>query len=59
METKKYKLHVRVFLSKYRGYTLCPDCGGGRLRQEARDVRSVAARLPEICSLSIKMLRIF
>jgi excinuclease ABC subunit A len=37
METKKYKLHVRVFLSKYRGYTLCPDCGGGRLRQEARD----------------------
>ena len=40
METKKYKLHVRVFLSKYRGYTLCPDCGGGRLRQEARDVQS-------------------
>ncbi len=39
METKKYKLHVRVFLSKYRGYTRCPDCGGGRLRQEARDVR--------------------
>ena len=39
METKKYKLHVRVFLSKYRGYTLCPDCSGGRLRQEARDVR--------------------
>ena len=31
LETKKYKLHVRVFLSKYRGYTLCPDCGGGRL----------------------------
>ena len=25
LETKKYKLHVRVFLSKYRGYTLCPD----------------------------------
>ena len=39
LETKKYKLHVRVFLSKYRGYTLCPDCGGGRLRQEARDVK--------------------
>jgi len=35
LETKKYKLHVRVFLSKYRGYTLCPDCGGSRLRQEA------------------------
>src|SRR5256714_10657388 len=38
LETKKYKLHVRVFLSKYRGYTLCPDCGRGPLRQEAHDV---------------------
>jgi len=37
--TRKYKLHVRVFMSKYRGYTLCPDCEGARLRQEARDVR--------------------
>ncbi|MCV5831399.1 hypothetical protein OFN28_32565, partial [Escherichia coli] len=27
LETKKYKLHVRVFLAKYRGYTICPDCG--------------------------------
>ncbi|HEY8227104.1 MAG TPA: excinuclease ABC subunit UvrA [Pyrinomonadaceae bacterium] len=54
METKKYKLHVRVFLSKYRGYTLCPDCGGGRLRQEARDVKVGGRSLQEICSLSIK-----
>jgi excinuclease ABC subunit A len=54
METKKYKLHVRVFLSKYRGYTLCPDCGGGRLRQEARDVKVGGRTLPEVCSLSIK-----
>ncbi|HEY0727233.1 MAG TPA: hypothetical protein VGD38_04130, partial [Pyrinomonadaceae bacterium] len=54
LETKKYKLHVRVFLSKYRGYTLCPDCGGGRLRQEARDVKVGARTLPELCSLSIK-----
>jgi excinuclease ABC subunit A len=54
MDTKKYKLHVRVFLSKYRGYTLCPDCGGGRLRQEARDVKVSGRALPEICALSIK-----
>src|SRR5204863_4530103 len=38
LETKKYKLHVRVFLAKYRGYTKCPDCEGQRLCQEARDV---------------------
>jgi excinuclease ABC subunit A len=54
LEEKKYKLHVRVFLSKYRGYTRCPDCAGGRLRQEARDVKIGASSLPEICALSIK-----
>jgi excinuclease ABC subunit A len=54
METKKYKLHVRVFLSKYRGYTLCPDCKGGRLRQEARDVKVSGRTLAEICAMSIR-----
>ena len=39
LERKKYKVHVRVFLSRYRGYLTCPDCGGSRLRREARDVR--------------------
>jgi excinuclease ABC subunit A len=59
LETKKYKLHVRVFLSKYRGYTLCPDCGGGRLRQEARDVKVGDATLPEVCALAIKDAAVF
>ena len=35
LDTKKYKVHVRVFMSRYRGYTRCPDCGGSRLRPEA------------------------
>ncbi|HXU39788.1 MAG TPA: excinuclease ABC subunit UvrA [Blastocatellia bacterium] len=52
LETKKYKLHVRVFLSKYRGYTLCPDCGGSRLRLEARLVRVCDKTLPEVCAMS-------
>ncbi|HKQ78353.1 MAG TPA: excinuclease ABC subunit UvrA [Blastocatellia bacterium] len=54
LETKKYKLHVRVMLSKYRGYTRCPDCKGGRLRAEARDVFLGGKTLPEVCGLSIK-----
>ena len=54
LETKKYKLHVRVFLAKYRGYTACPDCEGQRLRQEARDVKIGGKSLPEIVALSIK-----
>ena len=53
LETKKYKLHVRVFMAKYRGYTLCPECKGGRLRQAARDVKVAGRSLPEIVALSI------
>ena len=60
LETKKYKLHVRVFLSKYRGYALCPDCEGGRLRQEARDVRVGGRTLPEVsAALNQRCGRVF
>ena len=38
LEHKKYKMHVRIFLSRYRGYAKCLACHGDRLRQEARDV---------------------
>jgi excinuclease ABC subunit A len=54
LESKKYKLHVRVMLAKYRGYTRCPECRGGRLRVEARDVFVGGKTLPEVCALSIK-----
>ncbi len=59
LETKKYKLHVRVFLAKYRGYTTCPDCSGGRLRAEARDVKVGGRALHEVCALSIKDAAVF
>ncbi|HCP78374.1 MAG TPA: hypothetical protein DIU11_11765, partial [Pusillimonas sp.] len=35
LETKAYKMHVRVLLSKYRSYTPCPHCGGARLKPDA------------------------
>jgi excinuclease ABC subunit A len=35
LETKSYKMHIRVLLSKYRSYTPCADCGGARLKGEA------------------------
>jgi excinuclease ABC subunit A len=35
LETKAYKMHIRVLLSKYRSYTPCPDCGGARLKTES------------------------
>lgn len=59
LDTKKYKLHIRVFLAKYRGYTKCPDCGGSRLRQEARDVKIGDRSMPEILDLSISDASVF
>jgi excinuclease ABC subunit A len=35
LESKAYKMHIRVLLSKYRSYTPCPDCCGARLKTEA------------------------
>ncbi len=53
LERKKYKLHVRVMLSKYRGYALCPECKGQRLRAEARAVRIDGTNICEAASLTI------
>ena len=36
LETKAYKMHIRVLLSKYRAYTECPDCHGTRLKAESQ-----------------------
>jgi excinuclease ABC subunit A len=47
LETKKYKVHVRVQLSRYRGYTRCPDCQGARLRKEALNVRVSSQPAPD------------
>jgi excinuclease ABC subunit A len=59
LERKKYKLHVRVFLSRYRGYATCPECGGTRLRPEARAVRIAGNSITEICKLTVKEARAF
>jgi excinuclease ABC subunit A len=53
LETKKYKLHVRVFLSRYRGYALCPECKGARLRKEALYVRVGGKNLAEVVRMNI------
>jgi excinuclease ABC subunit A len=59
LERKKYKLHVRVFLSRYRGYATCPECGGTRLRAEARAVHVAGKSITEICALTVKEARAF
>ncbi len=59
LERKKYKVHVRVFLSRYRGYQTCPDCGGARLRGEARDVRVAGRTIDQVCALTVREGRQF
>jgi len=59
LERKKYKLHVRVFLSRFRGYATCPECGGTRLREEARAVRVAGKSITEVCKLTVKEARAF
>ena len=59
LEGKKYKVHVRVFLSRYRGYRVCPECDGSRLRQEARAVRVGGRAIDEVCGLTVAAAREF
>ncbi len=54
LERKKYKLHVRVFLSRYRGYSLCSACNGTRLRPEARQVKIDGKNICQICSMTVE-----
>jgi excinuclease ABC subunit A len=67
LESKTYKMHVRVLLSRYRAYTTCPSCSGGRFQPETLNYRIVsparngtretARTLPEIALLSILAAR--
>ncbi|MFY9560174.1 MAG: excinuclease ABC subunit UvrA [Terriglobales bacterium] len=54
LERKKYKLHVRVFLSRYRGYSVCSTCGGMRLRPEARQVKIDGRDICQVCSMTVE-----
>ncbi|PYR34785.1 MAG: excinuclease ABC subunit A, partial [Acidobacteria bacterium] len=59
LERKKYKVHVRVFLSRYRGYLTCPDCRGARLRREARDVRVAGRTIDEVSAQTVQQAQAF
>lgn len=59
LERKKYKLHIRVFLSRYRGYAVCSECYGGRLRREALNVFIEGKNIVDVGRLSIQEARSF
>ncbi len=60
LERRKYKMHIRVFLSRWRSYRPCPACGGARLRSEALAARVGGKNLAELSALKIdEALRFF
>ncbi len=54
IERKSYKLHYRVFLSRFRGYTTCDECGGSRLRKEVLNVRVGGKNIHDIVRMTIE-----
>ncbi len=59
LENKKYKMHVRVLLSKYRGYVTCTDCNGTRLNSKALNVKINGATIGDICAMTVEHARDF
>ncbi len=60
LESKAYKMHVRVFLSRYRAYATCPDCRGARLQPEALHFRLAGHTLPRLWQMPVRdLLRFF
>ncbi len=53
LETKKYKMSARLMMARYRGYTICSECNGGRLRKEAFNIRVADKTIADVVSLSL------
>lgn len=54
LEQKTYKMHVRVMLSRFRGYTICSACKGSRLRREALQVKINNKSIYDVVALPIE-----
>jgi excinuclease ABC subunit A len=54
IERKSYKIHYRVFLSRYRGYTTCDECHGARLRGDALNIRVAGKSIHDVVRMTIE-----
>lgn len=60
LERRKYKMHLRVFLSRWRSYRPCPVCAGARLRPEALAVRIAGQSIADVSNMKVEdALRLF
>src|SRR5579862_412523 len=56
LQTKSYKMHVRVLLSRYRSYNLCEECHGGRFQPATLNFKAGGLTLPELAALPVREL---
>ncbi|MCB0387012.1 MAG: excinuclease ABC subunit A, partial [Bdellovibrionales bacterium] len=59
LETKKYKMHVRVFLSRYKSAFTCNTCKGSRLRPEAQQILVQGRSISDLCAMTTSDLYLF
>jgi excinuclease ABC subunit A len=59
LERRKYKMHLRVFLSRWRSYGLCPECHGARLKPESLAWRVAGRNLADLSRMKIHDARDF
>ena len=59
LEQKSYRMHVRVLLSRYRCYLLCPDCQGSRVKPGALQYRVDGKNIAEVSAMSVGAARVF
>jgi len=59
IERKSYKIHYRVFLSRFRGYTTCEECGGSRLRPEALNIKVEGNTIHDVVRMPVGAARRF
>lgn len=49
-----YKMHMRIFYARYRGYSRCPECDGFRVRKDALNVKVGGLHIGEVCEMTIQ-----
>ncbi len=59
LEQRRYKMHVRIFIARFRGYVDCPDCGGRRLKPEALAVKVGGLDISELHGLPVSQVQEF
>ncbi|MFQ5427897.1 MAG: excinuclease ABC subunit UvrA [Thermodesulfobacteriota bacterium] len=59
LEKKKYRLHIKVFTSRYKSFSICNTCSGSRLNSHALNLTIEGKNIAEVCAMSIEEAKDF